>query len=97
MQEHSPFISVVAERAETKVTAMADETIDENDIDYLHPDGKPEQNKDTGKEVKKSIEEQLEDVRTVQQSIDEADGHHVCSSKCQTHHKVQTENAQKTA
>jgi len=76
---------------------MAADKIDENDIDYMHPNGKLEMSpEDAVAEANESIEEKLEDVRTTQQSIDEADGHHVCSSTCQLHHNVVTKSAFKT-
>lgn len=59
-------------------------TKQEENIDYLHPDGKPAA---PAKKLK-SAEEKAEAQKSVQKSIDEADGHHMCSSECQSHHDV---------
>ena len=59
-------------------------TKQEDDVDYLHPDGKPAapaKNLNTVEE--KAMAEQSKD-----KSIAEADGHHVCSPSCQKHHEV---------
>jgi hypothetical protein len=58
-------------------------TIDKDDIDYMHPNGKP-----ITQECQKTEEELVKEQKSVQKSIDEADGHHICSDSCQRHHKV---------
>ncbi len=60
-------------------------TTEENDdVDYLHPDGKPAAPAKTTNTVEeKALAEQSKD-----KSIAEVDGHHVCSPSCQTHHKL---------
>ncbi|HEY9679881.1 MAG TPA: hypothetical protein V6C76_17895 [Drouetiella sp.] len=62
---------------------MSEAEKNEKDIDYLHPDGKPENAKKL-----KSAEEYAIAEKQMQKSIDEADGHHMCSTECQKHHKV---------
>jgi hypothetical protein len=57
--------------------------VDEDNVDYLHPDGKPA----TSEKVK-TVEEYAIGEKSVQKSIDEADGHHMCSDECQKHHLV---------
>ncbi len=60
-----------------------EDKLDETNVDYLHPDGKPA----TWKKVKTEEEYAIAE-KSVQKSIDEADGHHMCSSECQKHHLV---------
>ena len=57
--------------------------IDKENIDYMHPHGKP-----TAQESKKTEEELVQEQKSVQKAIDEADGHHMCSDACQRHHRV---------
>lgn len=56
---------------------------DEN-IDYLHPDGKPA----TPPKEEKSEEERALNEKSSDKQIAEADGHHICSADCQKHHAV---------
>lgn len=56
---------------------------EDEEIDYLHPSGKP-----TTIEKPKTQEELSRENQSVQKSIDDADGHHMCSDNCQRHHKV---------
>jgi hypothetical protein len=58
-------------------------TIDKDNIDYMHPDGKP-----VSQACKKTEEELVQEQKSVQRAINEADGHHICSAGCQQHHKV---------
>ncbi len=59
-------------------------TKEEDDIDYLHPDGKPAD----GAKKLKTVEEKAIAESTQSKSIAEADGHHMCSPSCQKHHNV---------
>jgi hypothetical protein len=61
---------------------MADPKQEEN-VDYLHPDGKPANPSKLKTEEEYAIAE-----KSVQKSIDEADGHHMCTPDCQKHHDV---------
>jgi hypothetical protein len=85
-------------RAETeqKVTTMASQKTNENEIDYMHPHGKPEMKPEAIDEAFEPIEQKIKDARASQKSIEEADGHHVCSKKCQKHHSVKAKGAHKT-
>lgn len=58
-------------------------TKEEKDIDYLHPDGKPSTPAGKAKD-----EGQAAQDKSIEKSIAEADGHHMCSSECQKHHQV---------
>ena len=53
----------------------------DDDIDYLHPDGKP---KVSDCQKKTDDAERLKPVSRA--SIDEADGHHMCSEGCRRRH-----------
>ncbi len=55
---------------------------EEENVDYLHPDGKPADSE------KKTEDEYAIKRKSRQTSIDEADGHHMCSAECQKHHLV---------
>lgn len=59
-------------------------TKEQEDIDYLHPDGKPA----APAKKTKSEEEYALAEKSVEKSIAEADGHHMCSPECQKHHQV---------
>ena len=59
-------------------------TKQEDDIDYLHPDGKPAA---PAKKIKTEEEYAIAEKST-EKSIAEADGHHMCSKDCQQHHQV---------
>jgi hypothetical protein len=58
----------------------------EEDIDYMHPDGKPPA-------IKKPAEEKFDGreleaaSRREKRALIDADGHHICSSECQRKHK----------
>lgn len=56
---------------------------EDEEIDYLHPSGKP-----TMIEKQKTQEDLSKEFQSVQKSIDDADGHHMCSDNCQSHHKI---------
>ncbi|MBS1956135.1 MAG: hypothetical protein JST89_18265 [Cyanobacteria bacterium SZAS-4] len=56
----------------------------EDDIDYLHPDGKPAD----GAKKLKTVEEKAIAESTKGKSIAEVDGHHMCSPGCQKQHAV---------
>jgi cytochrome c5 len=75
---------------------VARKKINRNEIDYLHPHGKPEMGSETIDEKDRPIEEKMRESRTSQKAIEEADGHHVCSQKCQKHHSVKATGADKT-
>jgi hypothetical protein len=57
-------------------------TKNSTEIDYLHPNGKP-----AVQEEPKSQEEIALESASRQKSIDEADGHHMCSDRCKLEHK----------
>ncbi|MBI2810300.1 MAG: hypothetical protein HYX67_05690 [Candidatus Melainabacteria bacterium] len=59
-------------------------TEQEDDIDYLHPDGKPA----TPAKKLTTVEEKATAEKSTEKSIAEADGHHICSDSCQKHHQV---------
>ncbi len=56
----------------------------EDEIDYLHPDGKPAD----GAEKLNTVEEKAVAETSKDKSIAEVDGHHMCSPGCQKHHNV---------
>ncbi|MBS2001654.1 MAG: hypothetical protein U0103_02650 [Candidatus Obscuribacterales bacterium] len=58
-------------------------TKEEKDIDYLHPDGKPSTPVGKAHDEESALKE-----KSVEKSIAEADGHHMCSPDCQKHHQV---------
>lgn len=66
------------------------------EIDYMHPHGKPKSEPVIADETHTPIEQKIKDARSVQKSIEEADGHHVCSKNCQKHHSVKAKGAHKT-
>jgi hypothetical protein len=52
----------------------------EKKIDYLHPDGVPQIS-----EEQKRINREEQKKPVSQQSLQEADGHHVCTEECLGH------------
>jgi hypothetical protein len=56
---------------------MKKEEQEQPEIDYMHPNGVPPIS-----EKQKKINEEEQKKPVSQQSIDEADGHHVCTSEC---------------
>jgi len=66
-------------------------TKDENDIDYLHPHGKPKTKAEPEPKSKKFDERELEQAaKNDRTAMIDADGHHICSPECQKVHKVKT-------
>lgn len=59
----------------------------EADIDYMHPDGKPERSNEDPEDGFDGRELEAESKRKRSAEID-ADGHHMCSSTCQKHHRT---------
>ncbi|MGH9547791.1 MAG: hypothetical protein ACRD3W_00385 [Terriglobales bacterium] len=60
-----------------------------DDIDYLHPEGKPEGSrleKDTGNTFDEHEAEA--DAKRRRNSEIDTDGHHMCSQECQRRHKT---------
>jgi hypothetical protein len=45
-----------------------------DELDYMHPDGKPEENK--GQEIKEG-EAAIPDAKSMQKALDDADGHSI--------------------
>jgi hypothetical protein len=84
------------ERSVTEVKIMAAKKTKRYEIDYLHPDGKPTSEPAIADETDAPIEQKIKDARSIQKSIEEADGHHVCSNNCQKHHSVKVKGACKT-
>ncbi len=52
-------------------------------IDYMHPDGIPI----VSEEQRRIDESQRKQLRPRTKSIDEADGHHMCSEQCRAKHR----------
>jgi hypothetical protein len=73
-------------------SGKGEETSEE--IDYMHPDGKPTAADKVMENP--SIEEKVEDLKSTQKALEEADGHHVCTDKCQEHHAVAAKGADKS-
>ena len=85
---------------ETKCEASAEDskcgkaTEKSEEIDYMHPDGKPTAADKVTEKL--SVEEKVQDLKSTRTALEEADGHHLCSDKCQTHHAVAAKGADKT-
>lgn len=63
----------------------------EDDIDYLHPQGKPVTKAQPEPKSKKFDERELEQsAKSERAAMIDADGHHICSSECQKTHKSKT-------
>jgi cytochrome c5 len=73
---------------------ISDKNDDSSGIDYLHPEGKPEEQ--SPEDNQQSFEQQIDSERTAQRAQDETDGHHICSNTCQRHHEVKTMGANKS-
>jgi hypothetical protein len=82
-------------RTATQVFEMAKQKSQKKEIDYLHPDGKPTKQTDNRPPVFNAEREAQENANR-NKAIEEADGHHVCSSSCQSHHEVKAKGADKT-
>ncbi len=59
-------------------------TKQEDEIDYLHPDGKPA----APAKSASTVEEKATAEKSEEKSLAEVDGHHVCSASCQKHHQI---------
>jgi hypothetical protein len=58
---------------------------DETDIDYLHPNGKPETREEPEPKAKKFDEREVEQAaKSERNALIDADGHHICSAECQS-------------
>ncbi|HEY9712944.1 MAG TPA: hypothetical protein V6C72_05720 [Chroococcales cyanobacterium] len=53
----------------------------DDDIDYLHPDGKPRVS-----EQQKQVDKSEREKPVSEKSIEEADGHHMCTAQCRNRH-----------
>jgi len=74
---------------------MTNQKSQTDEIDYLHPDGKPNVEGE-GRKAEFDAEEVAQEQVQRNKAIEEADGHHVCSETCQAHHKVTVKGADKT-
>ena len=54
-----------------------------DDIDYLHPGGKPRVS-----DQQTQMDKEERDKPICQKSLDEADGHHMCNDRCKSKHKA---------
>jgi hypothetical protein len=63
---------------------------DNDDIDYLHPHGKPASPKVDKQKHAFDGRELEEDAKSKKNALIDADGHHICSPECQKRHKLQT-------
>lgn len=55
-----------------------------DDIDYLHPEGKP-----IVSDRQKHMDKEERDKPISKKSLDEADGHHMCNDRCKSKHTAQ--------
>jgi hypothetical protein len=65
---------------------LRDDSYSQN-IDYLHPHGKPMEEVQADEE--QTIEKQVESRKQTRRAIEEADGHHICATDCQRHHRIE--------
>ncbi len=64
---------------------------DQTDIDYLHPNGKPQTGEEPEPKSKKFDEREVEQAaKSERNALIDADGHHICSAECKKTHKVKT-------